>query len=352
MPAWCFGLGGRSASFGEVYGDMFDHHTVVYEYASGARVYALCRTEYNCYDNSGDIVMGSKGQCDLGSCRITGETNWHFKGPGNNPYLDEQRALIESVRNGKPINSGYHMAGSTMSTVLGQMTCYTGRPLKWDDVAIPTFQYTPGPDVASFDTPPPSKPDTDGQLPASQARLLRRSREGARRSRRNRRFAAGRIARPTASEANAMHSTFLLIALAAGVVAAPPEKSPAATKTRVLIVSQRRSLARRQENRARSSRPPWKRTRGSTPVSSRTRSSWPRRRWPTTTSSSWSSTIPSRSGTRPRSRKTSPAWCSKGRGWSSCTSPAGRCPPGPDMRTWPAESGTARTRTIPAVRSK
>ena len=35
-PQWCFGLAGRSASFGEVFGDMFDHHTVVYEYASGA----------------------------------------------------------------------------------------------------------------------------------------------------------------------------------------------------------------------------------------------------------------------------------------------------------------------------
>ena len=35
MPQWCFGLGGRSASYGELYGDMFDHHTVVYEYASG-----------------------------------------------------------------------------------------------------------------------------------------------------------------------------------------------------------------------------------------------------------------------------------------------------------------------------
>ena len=66
MPAWCFGLGGRSASFGEVYGDMFDHHTVVYEYASGARVYALCRTQNGCYGNSGDIIMGTKGTCYLG----------------------------------------------------------------------------------------------------------------------------------------------------------------------------------------------------------------------------------------------------------------------------------------------
>jgi myo-inositol 2-dehydrogenase / D-chiro-inositol 1-dehydrogenase len=165
MPTWCFGLGGRSASFGDAYGDMYDHHTVVYEYASGARVYALCRTQNGCYGNSGDIIMGTKGQCDLGTCRITGETNWRFKGPGNNPYVDEQRALIEAVRSGKPINSGPYMAGSTMSTVLGQLACYTGKPLKWDDVANSEFQFGPSPDTASFDTPPPSKPDSTGNYP-------------------------------------------------------------------------------------------------------------------------------------------------------------------------------------------
>jgi predicted dehydrogenase len=165
MPSWCFGLGGRSASFGEVYGDMFDHHTVIYEYAGGTRVYALCRTQNSCYGNSGDIIMGTKGQCDLGACRISGETNWRFKSPHNDPYLDEQAALIESVRNGKPINSGHYMAGSTMSTVFGQLACYTGRPLKWDEVANSEFQFGPAPEVATFDTPPPSTMDASGNYP-------------------------------------------------------------------------------------------------------------------------------------------------------------------------------------------
>ena len=71
-PDWAFGLGGRSASFGDVYGDMYDHHTVVYEYKSGVRLYALCRTQANTYGNAGDIIMGTKGQCDLASCKITG----------------------------------------------------------------------------------------------------------------------------------------------------------------------------------------------------------------------------------------------------------------------------------------
>ena len=78
-PEWAFGLGGRSASFGDVYGDMYDHHTVVYEYKNGTRLYALCRTQANTYGNAGDIIMGSKGQCDLASCKITGETNWQLR---------------------------------------------------------------------------------------------------------------------------------------------------------------------------------------------------------------------------------------------------------------------------------
>ena len=39
--------------FGDVrriYGNVFDHHSVVYEYANGVRLYAFCRTTTGCYD--------------------------------------------------------------------------------------------------------------------------------------------------------------------------------------------------------------------------------------------------------------------------------------------------------------
>ena len=165
LPTWAFGLAGRSASFGGIYGDMFDHHTAVYEYASGARLYALCRTQFGCYNNSGDIVMGTKGTCNLAQRRIEGETNWRFEGTRNNPYEAEQKALIDSVRNGKPINSGYHMANSTMIGVLGQITCYTGKPVKWEQAYKSDLRYGPTPEESSFDTVPPTKPDETGNYP-------------------------------------------------------------------------------------------------------------------------------------------------------------------------------------------
>ncbi len=165
MPKWCFGLGGRSSSFGEVYGDMFDHHTVVYEYENGPRVYALCRTQAGCYSNATDVVLGTKGRCYLGECRIDGQTKWRFEGQRNNPYVEEQKALIESVRNAKPINSGYHMANSTLFAVMGQVACYTGKPITWEEIAKSNLQFGPAPEQSTFDTPPPTKPDKTGNYP-------------------------------------------------------------------------------------------------------------------------------------------------------------------------------------------
>jgi predicted dehydrogenase len=165
MPRWCFGLAGRSTSFGEVYGDMFDHHSVVYEYASGPRVYALCQTRNGTYGNSADIVMGTKGTCHLGHCRIDGVNKWQFPGPHNDPYAAEQKALIDSVLENKPINSGYHMVNSTLSCVMGQMACYTGKPVSWDEAARSNLQFGPAPDESTFETPPPVKPDATGNYP-------------------------------------------------------------------------------------------------------------------------------------------------------------------------------------------
>lgn len=164
-PQWAFGLAGRSSSFGEQYGDMFDHHTAIYEYASGARMYAVCRTQVGCYNNSGDIIMGTKGQCDLRRCRIQGETNWRFEGRHNNPYDAEQKALIEAVRSGTPINSGHYMANSTMVAVLGQLACYTGKATKWEQVSNSHFQFDPAPEAASFQIDPPTRPDPTGNYP-------------------------------------------------------------------------------------------------------------------------------------------------------------------------------------------
>jgi predicted dehydrogenase len=165
MPVWAFGLAGRSASFGGQYGDMFDHHTVVYEYKSGVRVYAMATTQENRYHRFGEVILGSKGSCDLVDCRIDGPVKWKYDKPVKDPCEVEQAALMDAIRSGKPINSGYHMYNSTMVTVLGQIACYSGKytTLKgcWDS----DFSFGPLPDAVTWEMETPTKPGPDGDYP-------------------------------------------------------------------------------------------------------------------------------------------------------------------------------------------
>ncbi len=164
-PTWCFGLGGRSSSFGEVYGDMFDHGTVVYEFASGPRLYALCQTRLGCYSLWDDIIMGTKGVCHWSDCRIEGETNWRYEGPRNNAHAEEQKILIGSIRDGRPVNHGDTMIDSTYLAIMGQVACYEGKPVKWEQLMEADFEFEPKVDEVHMDMEPPVRPDPSGNYP-------------------------------------------------------------------------------------------------------------------------------------------------------------------------------------------
>jgi predicted dehydrogenase len=165
-PVRAYGQGGRSSGFGTIYGDIFDHSSIVYEYANGVRMYANVRAQTGCYGEVTDSILGTKGRCYLPSkCRIEGETNWQYdrKGPKTNMYDNEHVALFESIRAGKPLNNGSYMAGSTMLSVLGQMVCYSGQQTTWEEALA--SKYTAGPAQVSWDTQPPVKPDANGIYP-------------------------------------------------------------------------------------------------------------------------------------------------------------------------------------------
>ena len=42
-PISAMGLGGRSVRTGPEYGNIFDHHSVIYEWANGTKLFANCR---------------------------------------------------------------------------------------------------------------------------------------------------------------------------------------------------------------------------------------------------------------------------------------------------------------------
>ncbi|MBE7503683.1 MAG: Gfo/Idh/MocA family oxidoreductase [Verrucomicrobiales bacterium] len=170
VPIKCHGLGGRSSMVEPIYGDVFDHHSVVYEFPNGVRVYAFCRTTTGCYDEDSSLIFGTKGQANVKACRIQGETRWRWQPASNDPhqvdpYQIEHDRLFAGIRSGQPVNNGDYLARSTMITVMGQISCYTGKEVAWEQINASDFCYAPKPEDCHDGMEPPTKPGPDGSYP-------------------------------------------------------------------------------------------------------------------------------------------------------------------------------------------
>jgi len=163
-PLKAHGLGGRSTMTAEIYGNVFDHHSVVYEFASGVRLYAFCRTTTGCYDESSSIILGNKGRASVTRCQIWGENAWRWEGKCD-PYQIEHNKLFAGIRSGKPINCGDYMARGTLMGIMGQISCYTGKEVTWDQVSKSDFYYAPRPEECRADMEPPTELGSDGSYP-------------------------------------------------------------------------------------------------------------------------------------------------------------------------------------------
>ena len=164
VPTKCHGLGGRSSMTQPIYGDVFDHHSVVYEYDNGVRIYAFCRTTNGCHNDSSSTILGSKGKASVTGCRIWGENEWYWKGRCD-PYQREHNLTFAAIRKGEPINNGNYMVPSTKITIMGQISCYTGKEVTWDQISNSDFYYPPKPEDCHDDMEPPSKAGPDGSYP-------------------------------------------------------------------------------------------------------------------------------------------------------------------------------------------
>src|SRR5262249_14399365 len=123
-PVKAIGMGGREVRKEPEYGNIFDHHSVVYEYASGARIISNTRQIPGCKNDISVVVQGSEGSADLrerkGGVKFT-NPDWVYRDDYKNMYQVEHDELFASIRAGKPINNGEYMAHSTLLAIMGRM---------------------------------------------------------------------------------------------------------------------------------------------------------------------------------------------------------------------------------------
>jgi predicted dehydrogenase len=161
-PTRCYGAGGRSVRPEQTSPQIYDHMAVVYEWSNGVRCFAFCRQQPNCFSETTDWIVGSRGKATLLArgtppYNITGATAWRY--PANrlrsdtDMYQVEHNELFASIRAGNPINDGDWMAKSTLMAIMGRMACYTGAAITWEQAL--NSQQALRPSAYRWDADPP-----------------------------------------------------------------------------------------------------------------------------------------------------------------------------------------------------
>jgi myo-inositol 2-dehydrogenase/D-chiro-inositol 1-dehydrogenase len=137
-PVRATGSGGRQVRTEPIYGHIYDHFAIDYEFADGAHCAAMCRQQDGCDKKVANEFVGTKGTAFvLPQYYITGEQPWKLDASVGtdlgNAYVQEHTDLIASIRAGKPLNELKQVAESSLSAIMGRMAAYTGKAVTWDE---------------------------------------------------------------------------------------------------------------------------------------------------------------------------------------------------------------------------
>jgi predicted dehydrogenase len=170
FPEQAQGMGGREVRKGKDYGEIFDHHFVEFHYGNGAILNSQCRHQKGTMSKVDELLIGTKGKVFCDEARITdnkGKTIYQFdKKLENQPYQAEHDELFAAVAKGQfKFWDAERAAKSTMTSLLGRMSTYSGQVINWDQAINSGINIMPA--TYAFDAMPPVLPDENGLYPAA-----------------------------------------------------------------------------------------------------------------------------------------------------------------------------------------
>jgi myo-inositol 2-dehydrogenase / D-chiro-inositol 1-dehydrogenase len=155
QPLSATATGGRQVRTEEIYGNIYDHFAVVFDYDDGVKSFHFSRQQKNCSRSYGVEMLGTNGRCVVDVIRrqheIFGENPWRYRGEGNDMYQQEHDELFASIRNNKPIYNGDWMLQSNMMAILGRMAAYTGQTITYEEAWKSEESLGPDPEDYSWE---------------------------------------------------------------------------------------------------------------------------------------------------------------------------------------------------------
>jgi len=150
-PVQCIGMGGRQQRMAPKYGDCYDHFAVEYEYPDGLRISYKGAQQDGISNPHYERVVGTKGSAQLNFAQavIEGANAADIGWDKYDPCLTQHADQINAIRQGKKLNEGRRIAESSLTAIMGRMSAYTGRAMKWNwvmnasklDLSPPAYEF-------------------------------------------------------------------------------------------------------------------------------------------------------------------------------------------------------------------
>jgi len=178
LPVTAMGIGGRAPSNTDTSQNLDSHH-VEYTFADGTKAIFDARYRRGCHNEYAVYVHGTKRAAQFSG---------HFSRPATHIFKDQRcsednidwqaekdpftewqaewNVLIDAIRNDRPHNEAKRAALSNLADIMGRASIHSGKLVTWDEAWASNFQWCPGVDTMTDDTPPPLEPDEQGRYPA------------------------------------------------------------------------------------------------------------------------------------------------------------------------------------------
>ncbi len=185
-PVRADGMGSRCYR-GDAVDQNFDHYSIEYTFADGAKLFVNSRYMPGCREEFASYAHGTKGSAVISTfmhtpakCRIfKGQTvtradmTWAFPQPEPNPYELEWEHLVEAIRQDKPYNEVKRGAEAALVVAMGRKAVHTGQAVTFDEMLNDQHEFAPDVDKFTKDSPAPVQLGPEGLYPVPQPGRLK-----------------------------------------------------------------------------------------------------------------------------------------------------------------------------------
>jgi len=142
-PVKAIGWGGRQR---RISGDQYDFFSIEYVYENGVRAHCAARQINGCTNRKVQQINGTKGYADAAGkiFDLQGNEVWRYPMPEEedteskwkvtNPFVQEHINVVTGIRTGNTVNDAEAQVNSTLMTIMGRISAYTGKDVTWEEI--------------------------------------------------------------------------------------------------------------------------------------------------------------------------------------------------------------------------